>query len=155
MTLKSPKYSEMGDAMAHNLFKSILLFSLITLTVLLSGQTIRAATAGLPGLTKSENEVSGETVEVPENLDSDQIDSFLATLSDAQVRRLLIQELKEEAAREIVGTLCMSPRNIISLLPFCTASRQRTQAARWGCGHSASRSRNTLTSADVAHVSIV
>ncbi|MGD8762558.1 MAG: mechanosensitive ion channel [Desulfobacteraceae bacterium] len=87
--------------MAHSLFRSVILFCLITFTVLLTGQMIPSANAVVPGLTKSENEVSGETVEVPENLESDQIDSFLATLSDAQVRRLLIQELKEEAAREL------------------------------------------------------
>jgi small-conductance mechanosensitive channel len=87
--------------MVRNVFKSFIFLCLISLTLLLTGQTIPAANAALPGLTKSENEVSGETVEVPENLESDQIDSFLATLSDAQVRRLLIQELKEEAAREL------------------------------------------------------
>jgi hypothetical protein len=86
--------------MAHNLFKSIILFSLIILTVLLTGQTLQAANAGVPGLAKSGNEASEETVQVPENLDGDQVDSFMATLSDAQVRRLLIQELKEEATRE-------------------------------------------------------
>jgi small-conductance mechanosensitive channel len=86
--------------MAHNLFKSVFLFSLIILTVLLTGQTLQAANAGVPGLAKSGNKAAEETVQVPENLDSDQIHSFMATLSDAQVRRLLIQELKEEAARE-------------------------------------------------------
>jgi hypothetical protein len=90
----------MGDVMAHNLFKSIILFSSIALTILLSGQTTRAANVGIPGLAKSGNEASGETVQVPENLDNDQINSFLATLSDAQVRRLLIEELKKEAGRE-------------------------------------------------------
>jgi hypothetical protein len=87
--------------MAHNLFKSVILFSSITLTVLLAGQTIQAANVAAPGLTKSGNEASEETVQVPENLDGDQIDSFLATLSDEQVRRLLIEELKEEATREL------------------------------------------------------
>ena len=87
--------------MALNLFKSGILFSLITLIVLLSGHTIQAATVGVPGLAKSENEASEETVQIPETLDSDQINSFLATLSDAQVRRLLIQELKKDATREL------------------------------------------------------
>jgi hypothetical protein len=87
--------------MAQNLFKSVILFSLVILTVLLTGQTIRAANVGVPGLAKSGNEASEETVEIPENLDSNQIHLFLATLSDEQVRRLLIQELKEEAAREL------------------------------------------------------
>ncbi|MDH3882956.1 MAG: mechanosensitive ion channel family protein [Desulfobacterales bacterium] len=87
--------------MAYNSFKSIILFSLIVLTVLLSGQTLQAANAGVPGLAKSGNKAPEETVQVPENLGGDQVDSFMATLSDAQVRRLLIQELKEEAAREL------------------------------------------------------
>jgi small-conductance mechanosensitive channel len=86
--------------MAHNLFKSVFLFSLIILTVLLSGQTLQAANAGVPGLAKNGNEASEETVQVPENLDGDQIHSYMATLSDEQVRRLLIQELRAEAARE-------------------------------------------------------
>ena len=50
---------------------------------------------------KSGDNTAGETIQVPEDLDSDQINSFLATLSDAQVRRLLIQELKKEASREL------------------------------------------------------
>ena len=87
--------------MAHNLFKSVILFSLIILTVLLSGQTLQAANAGVPGLAKSGTQAAEETVQVPQNLDGDQIHSFMATLSDAQVRRLLIQELKAEAAREL------------------------------------------------------
>ncbi len=87
--------------MAQNLFKSGVLFSLIPLIVLLSGHLLQAANLGVPGLAKSENKVPEETVQIPETLDSDQINSFLATLSDAQVRRLLIQQLKEDAAREL------------------------------------------------------
>jgi small-conductance mechanosensitive channel len=89
----------MGEAM-YNLFKSAIVSTLIAFTVLLTGQTIRAANVGVPGLAKSEKEASGKTVQIPENLDSDQIHSFLATLSDTQVRRLLIEELKKEATRE-------------------------------------------------------
>jgi small-conductance mechanosensitive channel len=91
----------MGVTMAHNLFKKVILFSLMILIALLTGQTIRAENAGAPEMTNGGNEASTETVEIPENLDSDQIHLFLATLSDAQVRRLLIQELKEEATREL------------------------------------------------------
>ena len=87
--------------MAHNLFKSVFLFSLVILTVLLTGQTLQAANAGVPGLAKSGTQAAEETLQVPENLDGDQIHSFMATLSDSQVRRLLIQELKEEATREL------------------------------------------------------
>jgi small-conductance mechanosensitive channel len=38
-----------------------------------------------------------EEVQPPEQLPSDQIDAFMATLSDEQVRRLLIEELKKKA----------------------------------------------------------
>jgi small-conductance mechanosensitive channel len=41
-----------------------------------------------------------ETAQLPDHLDSAQIDSIVAKLNDAQVRRLLINELKEEAASE-------------------------------------------------------
>ena len=87
--------------MARDVFKSVFLFFLLISPLLLNGQSIQAANVGVPGLATSENVASGETVQVPENLDSNQIHSFLATLSDAQVRRLLIQELKEEAASEL------------------------------------------------------
>ncbi len=87
--------------MADNVFKSGVFITLIPLIFLLSGQTLQAANLGIPGLAKSENKVPEETVQIPETLDSDQINSFLATLSDAQVRRLFIQELKKEATREL------------------------------------------------------
>jgi len=41
-----------------------------------------------------------EEVQLPKHLTGDQIDSFMATLSDAQVRRLLIEELKNKAEEE-------------------------------------------------------
>ncbi|MGD8295192.1 MAG: mechanosensitive ion channel family protein [Desulfobacterales bacterium] len=82
-------------------FKAVILFLLFLLTVLLTGQTLRAVHAGDPDLAESENKAPEQTVQVPENLDDEKIHIFLATLSDAQVRRLLIQELKEEATREL------------------------------------------------------
>ena len=87
--------------MAREVFKSVFLYFLIITAVLHTGQTIQAANVGVPGLVKGENESSQETVQLPENLDNDQIHSFMATLSDAQVRRLLIQELKADAALEL------------------------------------------------------
>jgi small-conductance mechanosensitive channel len=44
-----------------------------------------------------------EEVQPPEQLPSDQIDAFMATLSDEQVRRLLIEELKKKAEQEIMA----------------------------------------------------
>ncbi len=87
--------------MACNPFKAITLFSLTILTVLLTGQMLLADNSGVHGLAKRENNAPDQTVQVPNNLDDDQIHLFLATLSDEQVRRLLIQELKEEATREL------------------------------------------------------
>lgn len=44
-----------------------------------------------------------EEVKPPEKLSGDQIDGFMATLSDEQVRRLLIEELKKRAEEEKVS----------------------------------------------------
>jgi small-conductance mechanosensitive channel len=117
-----------GDIMVHNLFKSVILFSLIILVVLLTGQTIRAANIGVPGLAKSGNKASEETVQVQEKMDSDQIHSFLATLSDSQVRRLLIQELKEEAAREAAGE--SAKKKAAGLAGFITAVKSKLTLVR-------------------------
>ena len=87
--------------MAHNVCKSVILFFLMVLLVLLTGQRIQAANAAAADPARSGDRAVEETLQVPENLEGDQIDSFLATLSDAQVRRLLIQELKKEASREL------------------------------------------------------
>ncbi|MGB7064715.1 MAG: mechanosensitive ion channel domain-containing protein [Syntrophobacteria bacterium] len=45
-----------------------------------------------------------EEVQPPEQLPGDQIDAFMATLSDEQVRRLLIEELKKKAEVSTVTT---------------------------------------------------
>ncbi|MDH3558934.1 MAG: mechanosensitive ion channel, partial [Deltaproteobacteria bacterium] len=44
-----------------------------------------------------------EEVQPPEQLPGDQVDAFMATLSDQQVRRLLIEELKRKAEQEIMA----------------------------------------------------
>ncbi len=41
-----------------------------------------------------------EEAQLPKQLSGDQIDAFMATLSDQQVRRLLIEELKKKAEEE-------------------------------------------------------
>ena len=48
-------------------------------------------------------EKAAEVVQPPEQLPGDQIDAFMATLSDEQVRRLLIEELKRKAEQEIMA----------------------------------------------------
>ncbi|MHC4105821.1 MAG: hypothetical protein ACYSR9_12840, partial [Planctomycetota bacterium] len=85
-------------------YASIKLFIFFTLAIFLgflAFQLMVAENSWAAEDIKSKNEVAGETVQIPEDLDSDQINLFLATLSDAQVRRLLIQELKKEASREL------------------------------------------------------
>ena len=89
--------------MARKSFNFAFLFLLIISTVLLTGKTIRTANADGPGQEMSKREAPENNVQVPENLNNDKIHTFLATLSGAQVRRLLIQELKEDAAQELAG----------------------------------------------------
>ena len=67
--------------MARDVFKSVFLFFFLISTLLLIGPSLQAANVGVLGLASSENAAPEETVQVPENLDSDQIHSFLATLS--------------------------------------------------------------------------
>jgi small-conductance mechanosensitive channel len=57
-----------------------------------------------------------EEVQPPEQLPSDQIDAFMATLSDEQVRRLLIEELKKKAEVSTVTSDAGDPTDRGSLL---------------------------------------
>ncbi|MEJ2363614.1 MAG: mechanosensitive ion channel family protein [Deltaproteobacteria bacterium] len=57
------------------------------------------AIKSLKGKKKSETK---EEVQLPEDLSGDRIDGFMATLSDQQARRLLIEELKKKATAEAV-----------------------------------------------------
>ena len=65
-------------------------------TVSINAQNTYAADSG-----KSQNAASEEAVEVPDDLSKDKVHVFLSTLSDGQVRRLLIQELKKEASKKL------------------------------------------------------
>ena len=58
------------------------------------------AVKSLKGKKKSE---AKEEVQLPKNLSGDQIDGFMATLSDQQTRRLLIEELKKRAEEQTVA----------------------------------------------------
>ncbi|MHC4106260.1 MAG: hypothetical protein ACYSR9_15055, partial [Planctomycetota bacterium] len=73
-----------------------------TLAVVLFGSSVWAAgPQQLQMLTKQEkaaNPEDADTVVLPEKLDSERVDSIIASMSDEQVRRLLIQELKKQAA---------------------------------------------------------
>jgi small-conductance mechanosensitive channel len=59
-----------------------------------------ATQAQLKALTGKKKTGDTEEVQLPEPLDREQIDSYIATLSDEQVRRLLIEELKKRAELE-------------------------------------------------------
>ena len=61
---------------------------------------ITATPAQLKSVTGKKTKSDTQEIKLPEQLDSGQIDSFIATLSDEQVRRLLIEELKQKAALE-------------------------------------------------------
>jgi len=81
--------------------KLIIYSTLIFLCLLIWGQTTWALTPQqLKKLKGKEKAGTTEEVKSPENIPSDQIDAFMATLSDEQVRRLLIEELKKKAEAE-------------------------------------------------------
>ncbi len=69
--------------------------------LLLWAQPVGALTPKqLKSVTAQKKKADSQEVQLPEQLESYQIDSFIATLSDEQVRRLLIEELKQKAALE-------------------------------------------------------
>jgi small-conductance mechanosensitive channel len=84
-----------------NPIRPILLVTLILLGLLFWGHTARAVTQQQLKMMQGQKKGEGtEEVQQPEQLPSDQIDAFMATLSDEQVRRLLIEELKKKAEEE-------------------------------------------------------
>jgi small-conductance mechanosensitive channel len=85
--------------------KSTVFSTLILLTLLFFwGQSAWALTPQqlkmIEGQKKGE---ATEEVQPPEQLPGDQIDAFMATLSDEQVRRLLIKELQRKAEQDIMA----------------------------------------------------
>ncbi|UCG22148.1 MAG: mechanosensitive ion channel family protein [Deltaproteobacteria bacterium] len=90
--------------------KLIIYSTLIFLCLLIWGQSTWAVTP--QQLKKLKGKEKGETTEAvqpPENIPSDQIDAFMATLSDEQVRRRLIEELKKRAEERPVSTEAGEP----------------------------------------------
>ena len=85
--------------------KSTVFSTLILLTLLfLWGQATWALTPQQLKMMKGKEKAeTAEEVQPPEQLPGDQIDAFMATLSDEQVRRLLIEELKRKAEQEILA----------------------------------------------------
>jgi len=85
--------------------KLIVYSTLIFLSLLLWGQTSWALTPQqLKKVKGKEKAETTEAVQPPEQLSGDQIDALMATLSDEQVRRLLIEELKKRAEERPVST---------------------------------------------------
>jgi small-conductance mechanosensitive channel len=83
-------------------FKSTLLIIFFMLGFLVFGGSVGAVSPQqLQMMTNQEKAASPEeadTVVLPDKLDSERVDSIIASMSDEQVRRLLIQELKKQAA---------------------------------------------------------
>ena len=84
------------------------LWSMVTLWIVVSLGLLCAADHcwakqspfGLPQTkAKADDAKDAKTVTLPKDLDSDQLNAILAQLSDVQVRRLLIEELKKSADR--------------------------------------------------------
>jgi len=76
----------------------------------------------------AEDTRTDETIQLPDHLGSAQIDSIVAKLNDAQVRRLLIDELKEEAAREAAGE--KAKKRAGGLAGFITAVKSKVNLVR-------------------------
>ena len=54
--------------------------------------------AGLSMLKKTTAENSGEEIQIPKGLAPEEVDAFLASLSDEQARKVLARKLKKDAA---------------------------------------------------------
>ena len=72
---------------------------------------------------KSKGEkASTDGVQLPENIDAKNIDKYMAALSDEQVRRLLIEALKRQAAEEAAAT--KPAENTGRLVGFINSSKE-------------------------------
>jgi hypothetical protein len=81
--------------------KTTVILAVILLTLLFWGQPAWAVTPQQLKMMQGQKKGEGaEEVQPPEQLPGDQIGAFMATLSDEQVRRLLIEELKKRAEEE-------------------------------------------------------
>jgi small-conductance mechanosensitive channel len=89
----------------RNKIQSTVFLTVILLTLLFFwGQPAWAVTPQQLKMMKGQKKGKAtEELQPPEQLPSDQIDAFMATLSDEQVRRLLIEELKKKAEQEIMA----------------------------------------------------
>jgi len=81
--------------MAHQTFKSIVLFAFVCLCLLFWGWT---AWAQVKPMKKAGVAPGAAAVKLPDRLTNEEINSLMASLSDAQVRQLLIAQLKKAGA---------------------------------------------------------
>ena len=87
--------------MRKHLWSMVTLWIVVSVGLLCAADHCRAKQSpfGLPQTkAKADDGKDAKAVTLPENLDSDQLNAILAQLSDVQVRRLLIEELKKTAA---------------------------------------------------------
>ena len=89
------------------LFKSIkfsalrVLYWVLLLTVTVAAHSmVQAGTAAVTQMTKTSPSGSNPEAQIPPDLSPEQIDAHLATMDDVQVRQVLVQKLKQDAARD-------------------------------------------------------
>lgn len=88
--------------MSSRFFVASLILATLVATFLPAGVPLpdAAAAMAVPGLgapDKAKDRKTRDTVSVPQGLDRERVDGFVAQLSDEQVRRLLIEELRQAA----------------------------------------------------------
>ena len=81
---------------------AIVLCAFILLPLTLQAASPMALKA-VSGKEKGSESKSAETVELPPNLDTASIEKLMATMSDDQVRRLLLQELQKQAQKKMTS----------------------------------------------------
>lgn len=94
--------------MAHQAFKSIVLFAFVCLCLLSWGWT---AWAQVKPMKKAGVAPGAAAVKLPDRLTNEEINSLMASLSDAQVRQLLIAQLKKAAAEPPRAKESAEPRH--------------------------------------------
>ena len=62
------------------------------------------------------SEASADTIALPEKLTPEKVDSLIAAMSDQQVRRLLIDQLKSEAQREAESAAPKGPTGLAGFI---------------------------------------
>jgi len=98
--------------------KTTVILAVILLTLLFFwGQPTWAVTPQQLKMMKGQKKGEAtEEVQPPEQLSSDQIGAFMATLSDEQVRRLLIEELKKQAAEQSLTAGAQEPTDQVGAI---------------------------------------